>query len=806
MAFVVSNQSTTMALIDSMLGSVSNSGRKTLVAPLAIQHHLAHFSEHMQLFIDAIVEGYRGASTSNVDNSELLRATLTNHILEVYYPEIQKLAPLVSSPTNLGAILESHDPMWEVEKGEDFPFFKTVHFPQLRDLHTSMRQILESVDVTNGLRYVPSYYAPTLYAHLESEMKSRHSLTLSSKRIKKLGELLGSEVTDSELAHINQAMSRLFGELKKLSDAHAVTNLWELMVLADRAVSDTDQPMFCSTDVHMRLMHTALSILPTDVGIDVPLSYVNNPDLPEEDNGVARSEDVTDIENGVAPMIGDMFEHLLVIVGRTAKGISVRLNDITLPVNIHPISTMVTDIFKEGMRELLPDIQSEFLGRWLELAAKGSKTPVKYDDFKVKMDNALHVDRNAIPRAFDDHLFKMVGSLPEELIRKYVEKRSVYTSLIETPIERTLLRITDSVDEIRSTARVRLESDQPFAWYGDKVIRKQGSTNEAFILRSKIDSNIAVDGEMAEGVAKIVAELYKLRQPDRDDIDKEFSYAEFIRNLRNDMGDVRRIRDITANGDTELRLSNVLRGGEFQYKDDFVLFREHGHRNEMSMPRTMIRLHQESIIHDYPNSSVAYGTVSGMLASDLFSRWAGTITSLATRVARVYSAAPFAEVSKELNIVTQYQSTSYLKRSTEFSTFYSQMDVMTDNSVWRFLSAMQTQKLARDKIDIEVLEKLKRHELFVNSSLLTDIENYAASVAKSVIDNFNVESEGFQTFAKFVAGKVTDADMGKMRDPRVLTVFNSLVTVTFDALEKKDTIITLILTKALMNEITSKVK
>jgi hypothetical protein len=796
-----------MALIDSMLGSVSNSGRKTLVAPLAIQHHLAHFSEHMQLFIDAIVEGYKGASTSNIDNSELLRAALTNHILESYYPEIQKLAPLVSSPTNLGAILESHDPMWEVEKGEDFPFFKTVHFPQLRDLHTSMRSILENVDITNGLRYIPSYYAPKLYAHMETEMKSRHSFQKSNKRIKKLGELLGSEITDAELAHINQAMSRVFGEVKKLADAHAVTNLWELIVLADRAVSDTDQPMFCGTDVHMRLMHSALSVLPTDVAVSVPLSYVNNPDLVDEDNGISRSDDVADIENGVAPMIGDIFEHMLLIAGRTARGISIRLNDITLPVNLHPISVTLTSIFKEGMRELLPDIQSEFLGRWLELAAKGSKTPVKYDDFKVKMDNALHVDRNAIPRAFDDHLFKMVGSLPEELVRKYVEKRSVYTSMIEAPIDRTLIRITDTVDELRSTARVRLESDQPFTYYGDKVIRKEGSTNEAFILRSKIDSNIAVDGEMAEGVAKIVAELYKLRQPDVQSMDKEFSYAEFIRNLRHDQGDkVRRTRDITANGDTELRLSNVLRGGEFQYKDDFVLFREHAHNNEMSMPRTMIRLHQQSIIHDYPNGSVAYGTISGMLASDLFSRWAGTITALATRVARVYSAAPFAEVAKELTVVTQYQSTSYLKRSTGFDTFYSPMDVMTDDSVWRFLSAMQTQKLARDKIDIEVLEKLKRHELFVNSSLLIDIENYASSVAKSVINNFNVESEGFQTFAKFVAGTATDADMGKMRDPRVLTVFNSLVTVTFDALEKKDTIITLILTKALMNEITSKVK
>ena len=65
---------------------------------------------------------------------------------------------------------------------------------------------------------------------------------------------------------------------------------------------------------------------------------------------------------------------------------------------------------------------------------------------------------------------------------------------------------------------------------------------------------------------------------------------------------------------------------------------------------------------------------------------------------------------------------------------------------------------------------------------------------------------GFQTFAKFVRGEATDADIGLMRDPAVLTVFNSLVSVTFDALEKKDTIITLILIRELMEQIDKKSK
>ena len=117
MSFVTTSNSTTKEVIALMLNTVSNSGRKTLVAPLATQHHLANFAEHMELFIDAVIEGYGGASTANVDNSELLRAALINHILEVYYPEIQRLAPLVSSPSNLGAILDSHEPMWEVEIG-----------------------------------------------------------------------------------------------------------------------------------------------------------------------------------------------------------------------------------------------------------------------------------------------------------------------------------------------------------------------------------------------------------------------------------------------------------------------------------------------------------------------------------------------------------------------------------------------------------------------------------------------------------------------------------------------------------------
>lgn len=134
MGFIANQHSNTLAIIEGMMSAVANSGRKTLVAPLATQHHLANFAEHMEIYIDSIIDGYQGASTSSFDNTELLRAALYYHVLNNYYPELQKLAPLSSSPSNLGAILESHEPMWEVEKGEDFPFFRTVHLKQLRAL------------------------------------------------------------------------------------------------------------------------------------------------------------------------------------------------------------------------------------------------------------------------------------------------------------------------------------------------------------------------------------------------------------------------------------------------------------------------------------------------------------------------------------------------------------------------------------------------------------------------------------------------------------------------------------------------
>ena len=534
MSFVTTSNSTTKEVIALMLNTVSNSGRKTLVAPLATQHHLANFAEHMELFIDAVIEGYGGASTANVDNSELLRAALINHILEVYYPEIQRLAPLVSSPSNLGAILDSHEPMWEVEKGEDFPFFRTVHYPQLERLANKMKSTLADVDVTSDLRYVPSYFAPDLFNFLSTDMKSRHSFQANSKRIKVLSETLGVEIDSTDLAKINQSLARMFGELKRLSDARAVTNLWELIVLTDRNVADNDQPMFCGTDVHMRLMHTAVSILPTDTRIGVPMSYVSAKTDPE-DGGVHTDEHGKSFGENAKPLEGDIFEMMLIIAAKTAKGMPIYLNDITLPVSIHPIASTLTSVFKEGMKELLPDLKSEFLNLWLDLASKGAKTPVKYDDIRVKMDTALHMDRNNIPRAFDDHLFSMVGTLPEKLISKYVEKRSVYYPYIEAPLERTQFRVAASVAEIREKGEVRIDSEQPFSKYEDKTIKKRASTDEAFILKSKVDAGIVVDGQMATSVSEIVADLYKLKQPDITTWDREFSYRNFIQRLEADV-------------------------------------------------------------------------------------------------------------------------------------------------------------------------------------------------------------------------------------------------------------------------------
>lgn len=805
MSYVANNSSTTRAIVENMLGPVANSGRRALVAPLAVQHHLANFNAHVTQYIDAIVEGYRGASTSNVDNSALLRAALTRHILEVYYPELQKLAPLVSSPSNLGEVLESHAPMWEVEKGEDFPFFRAVHLPQLRELSENLRKTLDPVRLTHGLRFIPSYYTPDLLAFIKKEMSSRHSLQASSKRIKRLSETLGVAIADEELSHINITMSRVVGELEELATAHAITNLWELIVLADRSAADNDQPLFCGTDVHMRMMHSAYAVLPVNTAVSIPLSYVYNTDVDDEDAGIQRDDDVSDIAAGKAQLIGDIFEMMLIIAARTAKGKTIRINDITLPIAIHPIADTMDSIFTEGLRELLPTVKSEFLDHWLNLAKMGPKTPVKYDDLRVKLDTAMHVDKNAIPRAFDDHLYEICGTLPEALIKRYVDKRSVYTTIIETPIERTQLRITDTVDSIRESGRVRIESDQPFSFYPDKSLTKPAASDEGFLLLNKVDGGTVVDGEMASGVSAIVADLYKLKQPDLVTIDKEFTYKEFVSRLRFDQGKPRTL-DLTSSGPTELRLSNVLTGASFTYRDDVMLFREHNFTQDMSMPRTLVRVKHESVIHEYANSAHAYGVISGVLANDMASRWARTVMLLSTRVARVYSAEGFAEVRNEARIVEQYQSSSYLKRVTKFDDWYAKMNIAFDEKVWRFLSAMQTQKMARDKIDLNILEKIKRHTLYVNAALLGDIHSYANSVSTSIIENFNVESEGFQLFANFVDGRLTDTQMGRMRDPQVITVFNSLMSVTFDSLEAKDTVITLILIAEIMRIITAKVK
>lgn len=808
--YTVSTASDSRKLIDNILGPVANSARKTIIPTLAAQHHMANLSEHMQMFADQMAMSMSSAIGNKVDYPTALRRAILKHVLDSYYPELQKNSPLIATPSNITGMLSSTDDMAQVEAGEDFPFFKEVHFPQLADIKFRIDELRDSISLTRGLRFIPSFMASDFH---NGVAKIVGKSGLKPAGIKRLNALLSLDIPtdDSKRSDEQKLLVTNIGDI--LQRVEAITNvaagntismnLWELIILVDRETAiDPNIPAIAPSDMHFIMNQHRLAVLPVGAETDLSIKLAS----PSEDRDANMHEyldlvagwGVTTEDNGLDINLIDI---VLNMAYRATSDLPASIGVVTLPLSVHPMSSIVNTMFNEGQDIFVPKIESAFMDEWLKIAAMGPKSPMKTEDLRIRLDNAIHRDRNSIPRRFIEALEEIITTRTNELYERYVDKRTVYKPIVHAPLDTTAFRVDASHDSIRHDEGVRVEASVPVIFHSHVAISKPAGSAEGYVLANKIDNDLIVESQPAAGPAAIMSELFRHRDPNETTKSHIVNYNTVMDRIKYDFG-MDMTLDLRATGHQTLRVSDLLdgHGGTFYFKEDAELFAEREHVNSMSLPRTNVTMNQSAVIHQYANSAVQFGVIGGTLASGLNARWADVIMDAATRVCKLYATTGMGAVEREPNIVETYTSKSYIERKVNFNTYFVPVDIVGHSSVWRFLNSFHTQKMVRERIDTEVLYKLDRHHLFVNMTLYQDIINYSATIANSLISNFDADSEGLKLFRDFINGRLSEQDMMKLRNPAAAAVFNTTMALVFDKIDKRDTIVTLIVVQALMEQ------
>lgn len=809
--YSVKNASEASLLADEMLAPVANSGRRTMIPTLAVQFHIAHLSEHAIRFAEAMSESMKGSIGSQTDYPLALEKAVLKYILHSYYAEVQSKVPLMSSPADIASLLDSRAPMHEIETKDDFAFFKTVHLPELTAINDRIKQLEGQVDMLRGLRYIPSFSALDLSKDMER--------LVGRRGFKKAGETFvtrltsNSPLSDEQNSRLNDVVQRVMAELEQAGKNRTNMNLWELIVLVDRVANEESSiPMFINPNVHAMMAQSAFAVLPLEASrqmllVRAPMQASGDYDnAPEAAEGLQSDKDMSDKLNYdlsgsndvIAMSLSEVIIHAAV---RSIAGSVLTLNDITLPLSGHPFYTILNSMFQDGQDLFLPKIESEFFAEWLKLAEMGSKSPLKTDDVRVKLDNAMLRDRNNIPKQFITDLEETITKKLPDMIEKYMEKRTVYRSYLQAPADRTIFRNNASVDTIRRSEAVRIESDLPFIVHERLPIAKPASSDEAYVMANKLDNETIVDGQSAAPAAALIAQLFKHKKPRDNSASLTFNHKSVLMRIKRDLNDPNMTPELNNASKMQLRLSEIVNGGTFDYRDDMSLFEERSHDNVMAMPRSYVHLMSRTVAHHYPDSSVSFGTVRGQLALGLNTRWADAIAAIATQINRVYSTMSFGQVVQEPTIIEEYRAKSYLARKTDFNSYFIKFDLLNNPRVSRFLTSFHTEKMLREKIDLETMDKLHKMELYINQALATDVLAYSEAIAKSINANFSYNSEGMQIFRDFVTGDLSERDLVKLKDPGVVAVFSTLMSMVFDQLDKKDTVMTLIIIETLLKNI-----
>lgn len=806
MPYSTSNANNGLDLADSLLAPVANSGRRTMIPTLVVQHHMAELATHVSKYAEVIGDAMKGTLGAQTDYPLALKKVILDYALNTYYPQLQAKSPLISSPGNVTGMLDSKEPMATIEAGEDFAFFKAVHYPQLAKIRQDIKELSDSINLVRGIRFIPSFSAKDMLRDIQ-KLVGRRGLKADGKtRVEYLG---GSEMNDEQMSVINDILARAEAELEKAARQNSNMHLWELIVLVDRIANENaDIPMLVHPGVHTMMAQAAFVVLPVETSASMLLvrqatsdEYADEPEAQAGWQSTAEIDGMLSLDaaSRAEPMKIMVVDMLLSMLVRKMSDVDITLNDLTLPLAAHRISDLVKDFFVNGQDLFLPKIESEFLDEWLKLAEMGAKTPLKTDDLRIRLDNALLRDRNNIPRKFIEALEENITKHIGDMIQKHSERLAVYRPYLQAPAERTVFRATTTVDDVRRSGAVRIETDQPFFHHERLTVAKPAGSDEAYVMANKIDNDTIIDGAPAASAAGLVHDLFKHKQPTAFNVSKQFDYRTAMDTMLKDHQNGV-IPEIMTNDRTRLLLSELVSGGVYEYRDDTRLFEERGYNLPMAMPRSYVRLDNVVTVHEYPASAVSFGVVSGQMAVGLHVRWAHAIYDIATRMNRVYSTQIVGNVVQEPSIVQDYRSKNYLERKVAFLQYFTPIDVMDNPRVMRFLTSLHTQKMARERLDLDIMDRLQKTDLFINNALMQDIRSYSSAIAMSIEANFSPESPGMQIFRDFVSGDLSERDLMRLREPAVVAVFNTLMQMIFDRLEKKDTILTLVIIEELMSE------
>lgn len=798
-----SNSDSVRALSSQILGNIRSAGRESTIPSIMNQKHMMEYGEHVIAYANTIANAapHGAFGLQKIIKLSILEKSLTE------YAELVKTVSFFDSDGKLAKLLDSKEPMATIETAEDFPVFQYTHAPQLQKIYNEIKSIRKNVDVLSHVRYIPSFDPHTVVSIVrelreEGVIKTVKDITAADKAAESFqGYISGSKKASTEVALL---LARLEETAAKFEEQQISFNLWELLVIADSEFEDSpEMPLLMGTSVHHALSQTAYPVLPFSSYGALDAMVVHAP----------ADKDKSDVSGGWIPFkdISKAAKDALLSHSVTGEAADARLKhvianivfiaatqyrplmvgDITLPIGASPAYGMMQEIFAKGYRSFFTEVESDYFGFWRRMAQRTGQT-LRTAEIETQIDTAVYKDANAIPAAFLQKFEAEIQTAIPSLLDDYISKKYVYTPIAYAPHENTTFKCESSIQEVRDGMSIRITSDFPVALFDKFLVKKPAGSEEALLLSNKMDGGNIFKGSNVDTVIPLMESYFQHIEPQQYDLSRNYSIdaaeASIISDARLGI-----IRDLSEPVPASMKISDILQGSSMRIRDDMEILRSSETTMPMTLARTATRLSiNQNVIH-MPNEAATFGVVQGSIANPNSLVWAKVVQELVARVYRRYLFTPIAEVRKELKIAHKYENKSYLRRKADFEVLFTKVNITDHVRMNRFLSHYLITRVIGEKLDLHVFDHLNRADLWVNSSLHTDLTTYALAIAKVIKENFNTQGTGLKTFIEFVRGDLTEVDMIKLKTPGVSSVINAILDMTMVQANKDNTIITLVL-------------
>jgi hypothetical protein len=807
-----------------LLGPVRHTGGKMINHPNVAQIVLYSYKELLDSYITAVLTGLPADLPASYVNQ--IKTSLYRQGMGVYIEclamsgSTNPVAPLVAK------LIESEENFKTVESKTEFGNYRQMFSHVYESLVAAIEGMKKNFRPLDDIRFIPSY-APAHYLTAVSELTNVDSLmsTLDEMGLS-ASELKAAEKKKKEMVGVLKLVEE---DLQKLSYKGALAmDLVEFVQRLDSNELVSDQRVSLAKDYAFGFSSASYPILPG-------CSLDNEDSLHGAKGDTASMVRYSSAESSGAGWIA--------LTGRVDKagneepaelGCPVRLKHIvaglvhawivgqgidkfhvTLPLTAAPIYPMLEDAYAHSYKDVTMSFDLQYFDVLVDVAKKSNNSkPWTYATYLSTLDSAVANDRLVVQHKAKEMVEKHVFGDVNATILRHLEKAGTKDSYYKILDGATAFQIPSSVVD-RDSGHIEINSDRTFFHHRSVPTSTPVFSSDALLIKGRGDlegTDYAVAGS---DIINLMSEFYTWQGNEADGMIFDPSVSGIEDSLRRDMAvtlgnvqyphpmgtHVTNVYDYSSadaypNKFTVNDLCHIY--GAPELPGHVQLWEEMPSQNKVSglgYNNVMVSRDVRSVV--MRSDVLSFGTYEGMFTPEIEKVRSNSIMEITRKLYKSYFFAQLPSKTDNVEYKRTFKDKPYHIRVRDFHDNFISFQI--SKQAYRLISHRLAAPFLGTTLNGNVLNDMAKGNIYVNTTVHSDMAQLASETARSLKVNMNEESLAFQSLKKFLNGDLTVSDHDILQREDVAGFFSILLSTVFKDIAGKDPLLFMVYTTILLN-------